>query len=48
MVVEQIAASLLAELVVHIPISIVIVFPRVCRVVTTFVNLRPMVGLSVL
>ena len=43
----QIAASPLAEVVVHIPIFIVIVFPRVRRDVTTFVSLRPMVGSDV-
>ena len=47
MAVGQIAASLLAEVVVHNPISIIIVFPRVCRVVTMFVDLRPMIGSDV-
>ena len=38
MAVWQIAAPLLAEVAVHIQVSIVTLFPRVCRVVTRSVH----------
>ena len=41
MAVWQIAASLLAEVAVHMQVSIVTLFPRVCRVVTRSVHERP-------
>ena len=41
MAVWQIVASLSAEVAVHIQVSIVSFFPRVCRVVTRFVHERP-------
>ena len=41
MAVWQIAASLLAEVAVHIQVSIVSLFPRLCRVVRRFVHERP-------
>ena len=43
MAVWQIAASLLAEVAVHIQVSIVSLFPRLCRVVTRFVHERPLI-----
>ena len=48
MAVWQMAASLVAEVAIHIPISVVLSFSRVCRVVTMFVKELPMAGLSVL
>ena len=41
MAVWQIVASLLAEVAVHIQVSIVTLFPRLCRVVTRSVHERP-------
>ena len=41
MAVWRIAASRLAEVAVHIQVSIVSLFPRLCRVVRTFVHERP-------
>ena len=41
MAVWQIVASLLAEVAVHIQVSIVSLFPRLCRVVRRFVHERP-------
>ena len=40
MAVWQIAASRLAELAVHIQVSFVTLFPRLCRVVTRSVQVR--------
>ena len=41
MAVWQIVASLSAEVAVHVQISIVSLFPRLCRVVRRFVHERP-------
>ena len=41
MAVWRIAASRLAEVAVHIQVSIVSLFPRLCRVVTRSVQERP-------